>query len=102
MAFLEETLGASATNPTYRVHQQAARRVLHALLPEHGTNIRAHMLSGQELLEVSGYAKGPGSLEELLRVLDSELRLITPSDPQQEVAEDETAGALRPSDSAEI
>ncbi|MFH1920140.1 MAG: protein kinase, partial [Planctomycetota bacterium] len=54
VAFLEETLGASATNPTYRVHQRAARRVLSALLPEHCTNIRGHMLSRRELLEVSG------------------------------------------------
>lgn len=89
MAFLEETLGASATNPTYRVHQRAARRVLDALLPEHGTNIRGHMLSRGELLEVSGYARRPGDFDELLRVLDSELRLITPTDPQPETEEEE-------------
>ncbi len=83
VAFLEQTLGASATNPTYRLHQQAARRVLQALLSEQGSNIRGHMLTRQELLEISGYARRPQDFDELLRILDSELRLITPIDPQK-------------------
>ena len=83
VAFLEEALGALATNPTYRLHQRAARRVLQALLPEQGTNIRGHVLTRQQLLEISGYARRPRDFDELLRILDSELRLITPTDPQK-------------------
>src|SRR5262249_2862019 len=43
---------------------------------------KGHMQSQQELLEVSGYASRPREFEELLRILDSELRLITPTDPE--------------------
>jgi serine/threonine protein kinase/formylglycine-generating enzyme required for sulfatase activity len=93
VAFLEETLGASATNPTYRLHQQAARRVLHALLPERGTNIRRHVLAHHELQEISGYANSPRDFAALLRILDSELRLITPSDPQETGEAEESPSA---------
>jgi eukaryotic-like serine/threonine-protein kinase len=36
----------------------------------------------QELLEASGYASRPKDFAELLRILDGELRLITPTDPE--------------------
>jgi hypothetical protein len=40
-AFLEATFSASLANPKYRLHQEAARRVL----PESGIDIRRHMRS---------------------------------------------------------
>jgi formylglycine-generating enzyme required for sulfatase activity len=40
------------------------------------------MRSQQELLEASGYAKRPKDFSELLRILDGEVRLITPTDPE--------------------
>lgn len=40
------------------------------------------MRSAQELLELSGYAARPGEFESLLHILDEELRLITPTDPE--------------------
>ena len=58
------------------------RRVLKALLPESGTDIKGHMRSQQELLEASGYASRPKDFDDLLRILDSEIRLITPTDPE--------------------
>jgi serine/threonine protein kinase/formylglycine-generating enzyme required for sulfatase activity len=82
VAFLEETFSASTANPKHRLHQQAARSVLTALLPETGMDIRGNMRSQQELLEASGYAATPKDFAELLRILDSELRLITPTDPE--------------------
>lgn len=88
VTFLEEALGAGAANPAHRLHERAARRVLHALLPEHGANIRGHMLSERELVEISGYANRPRDFEELVRILDNELRLIMPSDPDQPSDED--------------
>jgi hypothetical protein len=39
------------------------------------------MRSHQDLLEASGYVNRPKDFEELLRILDSEIRLITPTDP---------------------
>ena len=36
------------------------------------------------MLEASGYANRPKDFEDLLRILDGELRLITPTDPEGE------------------
>lgn len=79
--FLEEAFSSAAANPRHRAHEQAARQVLQALLPDVGTNIRGHMQSRAELLEASGYGDRPADFEELLRILDGELRLVTPTDP---------------------
>ena len=65
-----------------RYHQKAARAVLKALLPEPGTDIKGHMRSHDELLEASGYADRPRDFDDLLRILDGEIRLITPTDPE--------------------
>jgi serine/threonine protein kinase/formylglycine-generating enzyme required for sulfatase activity len=80
--FLEETFSAPTANPKHRLHQAAARAVLQALLPEAGTDIKGHMQSRQKLLDVSGYAGRPGDFETLLHILDTELRLVTPTDPE--------------------
>ena len=79
--FLEETFGASTAPPEHRLHQKAAQAVLKALLPESGTDIKGQMISRHDLLEASGYAKRPREFDDLIRILDSELRLITPTDP---------------------
>ena len=68
--------------PEHRYHQKAARAVLKALLPEAGTDIKGHMRSHAELLAASGYASRPRDFDDLLRILDSEIRLITPTDPE--------------------
>jgi serine/threonine protein kinase len=80
--FLEETFSASTANPKHRLHQRAARWVLKVLLPETGTDIRGQMRSHQELLHISGYSSRPRDFQQLLHVLDGELRLITPTDPE--------------------
>jgi formylglycine-generating enzyme required for sulfatase activity len=82
VTFLEETFSSPTANPRHRLHQKAARAVLRALLPESGTDIKGHMRSYAELLEASGYAGHPKDFEDLLRILDSEIRLITPTDPE--------------------
>ncbi|MGE3804714.1 MAG: SUMF1/EgtB/PvdO family nonheme iron enzyme, partial [Gemmataceae bacterium] len=79
LAFLEETFSSS---PTLRHHERAARAILKALLPAQGSAIKGSMLSKQELLDKSGYAHRPTDFEALTRILDAELRLITPTDPQ--------------------
>jgi formylglycine-generating enzyme required for sulfatase activity len=82
VTFLEETFTASTAPPQHRLHQKAAQAVLKALLPETGTDIKGHMRSQEELLEASGYASRPRDFVDLLRILDSEIRLITPTDPE--------------------
>jgi hypothetical protein len=81
VAFLEETFTASTAPPQHRPHQEAAQAVLKALLPQGITNIKGHLRSQQELLDASGYAGRPKDFADLIRILDSELRLITPTDP---------------------
>ena len=81
VTFLEETFGASTAPPEHRLHQKAAQAVLKALLPETGTDIKGQMISRQDLLEALGYAKRPREFDDVIRILDSELRLITPTDP---------------------
>jgi serine/threonine protein kinase/formylglycine-generating enzyme required for sulfatase activity len=81
LTFLEETFSARAAPPEHRLHQKAAQAVLKALLPESGTDIKGQMRSRQELLEASGYTNRPSDFDDLIHVLDPELRLITPTDP---------------------
>ena len=82
VTFLEETFGAATAPPEHRYHQKAARDVLKALLPESGTDLKGHMRSYAELLAASGYENRPGEFDDLIRILDSEIRLITPTDPE--------------------
>jgi serine/threonine protein kinase/formylglycine-generating enzyme required for sulfatase activity len=88
VAFLEETFSSQAANPKHRLHQKAARGVLKALLPETGTDIKGNMRSFHELLEASGYLNRPKEFEDLIRSLDGEIRLITPTDPEGSDAAD--------------
>ena len=81
VTFLEETFSAATAPPEHRFHQKAAQAVLKALLPESGTDIKGQMRSRRELLEASGYANRPRDFDDLIRILDPELRLITPTDP---------------------
>lgn len=80
VTFLEETFSASTAPPEHRCHQKAARAVLQALLPESGTDIKGAMRSRAELLAASGYSSHSRDFDDLLRILDAGLRLITPTD----------------------
>ena len=48
------------------------------------------MRSYGELLEVSGYGSRPNEFDELLRILNSELRLISPIEPEESESEGPT------------
>jgi serine/threonine protein kinase/formylglycine-generating enzyme required for sulfatase activity len=96
VTFLEETFTASTAPPQHRLHQKAAQAVLKALLPDAGTDIKGHMRSQQELLEASGYSGRPKDFDALLRILDGELRLITPTDPEGQEGVDESTFQVRP------
>ncbi|HKI37906.1 MAG TPA: protein kinase [Gemmataceae bacterium] len=92
--FLEETFSAATAPPEHRYHQKAARAVLKALLPESGSDIKGHMRSYAELLAASGYAGRPRDFDDLIRILDSEVRLITPTDPEGK--DDSASGGCQP------
>jgi serine/threonine protein kinase/formylglycine-generating enzyme required for sulfatase activity len=82
VTFLDETFSAATAPPEHRYHQKAARGVLKALLPESGSDIKGHMRSYAELLEASGYGNRPKDFDDVIRILDNEIRLITPTDPE--------------------
>ena len=96
VTFLEETFSAATAPPEHRYHQKAARAVLKALLPESGTDIKGHMRSYAELLEASGYGSRPKDFDDLIRILDSEIRLITPTDPEGKEADSDSVLQTKP------
>jgi serine/threonine protein kinase/formylglycine-generating enzyme required for sulfatase activity len=82
VSFLENTFSGPAAPPAHRLHLKAAQAVLRALLPEDATDIKGRVRSYQELLDAAGYVRRPQEFDNLLAILDGELRLITPSDPE--------------------
>ncbi len=80
VAFLEETFSSASAPPHHRLHQRAAQEVLAALLPEEGRDIRGHMRSRGELLAAAGGKTSPRDFDEVMTLLDRELRLVTPAD----------------------
>ena len=82
VTFLEETFSASTSPPEHRYHQNAARAVLTDLLPDFGTDIKGTMRSYAQLLEASGYGNRPRDFDDLVHILDSEIRLIMPTDSE--------------------
>ena len=103
VTFLEETFSAPTANPRHRRHQKAASAVLKALLPESGSDLKGHMRSDKDLLAASGYAERPRDFDELIRILDNEVRLITPTeveaiDPGDSASQGETGEQILPSD----
>ena len=82
VTFLENTFSASIAPPEHRFHQQAARSLLTALLPESGSDIKGQMRSRDELLDASGYAGRPKDFDRLIGILDGEIHLVTPTDPE--------------------
>ena len=78
VAFLEEAFGAHSP-PSHRIHADAAKSVLRLLLPDDSTNIRGRIRPREALLEASEYSQRR-DFEELIHILDDELRLITPAD----------------------
>ncbi len=86
--FLEECFDTATAPAEQRVHRNAVHRTLRALLPDMGTDIKGAMKSYDELLDASGYREQPDQFRNLIRILDSNLRLITPTDPMGLSAED--------------
>lgn len=90
LTFLEETFSTASASPEHRYHQKACRSVLKSLLPASGIDIKGEMKSRRELLIASGYTNRPQDFESLIRILDSEARLITPTDPEGARDEDQS------------
>ena len=80
--FLEDTFSSSRSNPKHHYHQKATQAILKSLLPDTNTDIKGRMRSIDDLRGISGYADRPADFAELIKILDNDLRLITPVDPE--------------------
>ncbi len=89
LKFLEDTFDGASAPLAYRYHEAAARRALQQLLPSPGQSIRGHTRTREELNVVSGYAVGSKDFEELMTILDTEVRLVTPSDTVERRSRDQ-------------
>lgn len=82
VTFLEDTFAAKSAPEAHRRHEQAVRKLFHKLLPEADSDIKGSMQSRAALLEACGYGSKPAAFDELITILDSQLRLVTPADPE--------------------
>ena len=84
----------------YKRHRGAAQAVLKQLLPPPASLIRGAPRAAVELRVAAGYTDQPADFAELIRVLDSELRLITTVDADGSTREpegvDEDHRGIRP------
>lgn len=77
--FLEDTFDSERAQRRHTIHAEGAARLLRRLLPESISRIKGALHSEQELMEACGYGD-KSAFRELLRILDNELHLITPTD----------------------
>ena len=75
--FLHESFDAQSAPKNQRVHREAAHKLLGAMLPDTGF-IRGGSVEQSVLARAAGYTDKPDSMSDLIRILDSRLKLITP------------------------
>jgi WD40 repeat protein len=90
LAFFEETFNGKNAPRPYRDHAYAAQQVLQALLPKEGSTIKGAKCSDGELIQAAGDAR---VFESLRRILDDQLRLMTPTEIDEPGAGATVSGA---------
>jgi serine/threonine protein kinase/formylglycine-generating enzyme required for sulfatase activity len=95
VAFLEETFSSLSAPPQHRLLQKPAQAVLSTLLPEPGADIKGRTHSREELLEASGCKTSPRQFEDLMALLDRELRLVSPADSDSLDAAGDSTGNMK-------
>lgn len=74
--FLDELFGPTSSHPECRTYGEAATRILHALMPQSGRNLKGARKTGVELLEAAQGSQDVFSRVVLL--LNDDLKLISP------------------------
>lgn len=80
LQFLRESFSVAHAPAAQRMHEEAVRKTLESLLPEVGTEIKTQWRTRDQLIEISGYRDDPKSFEGLMKVLEGDLKLISPID----------------------
>jgi serine/threonine protein kinase/formylglycine-generating enzyme required for sulfatase activity/SpoVK/Ycf46/Vps4 family AAA+-type ATPase len=90
VAFLDETFCSPSSRPECVKYYPAARRLLQVLLPELGVTIKGKMKSFEDLYSELRDLHSLAEVEELLRLMDGELRLIRMTAPMEYEVADES------------
>lgn len=77
--FLNESFSATYAPANQRTHDPSARKILAALVPDLGTEIRARRRTRSELFELSGYTDR-AQFDLLMPILEADLKLISAVD----------------------
>lgn len=80
VTFLDHTFSSRSPYARYRQHEQSARAILSELSVGRASQIRERSSSKAQLLHVSGYEGRPTDFDEIVDILDRQLKLITPID----------------------
>lgn len=91
LAFLTKSFCSEQSPSRFRSHEKSARAVLAELLPSSDLGIRGAAASRSKLLAVTEYGKDLQRFDDLIQILDQELRLITPVHTPVDVFDDKTA-----------
>lgn len=94
VAFLREQLTGAGAHPEFRRRPDLVRRILEALLPIESVSIRQHTVTAEEIIARGGMEENPEIVKDLLRLLDREVRLITPAGSDESGWQTGSAGAL--------
>lgn len=78
--FLQDKIQQRANNPKLALQPEIAKCILKSLLPDHRSLILRPRLSFRRMLDKCGPSITEEQLEELCRILDSELHLVTPAE----------------------
>lgn len=82
VAFLNDCFVDESALLENKTHRNAAEACLKCLIPEDASNqIKGHMVSRQELLNASGYNSSPMRFQQLMEILDKNLKLVTVTAP---------------------
>lgn len=76
--FLEETFLSPSAPVLCKLHFGAAQKILKALLPLDETRIKGNTIAYDRLLAISSYENRPKDFEQLIQLLDGEIKLINP------------------------
>lgn len=94
VAFLRERLTGAGAHPEFRRRPDLVRRILDSLLPIESVSIRQHTVTAEEIIARGEVEENPETVRELLRLLDREVRLITPAASEESAWYAGSAGAV--------
>ncbi len=81
LTFLKAVFGGNASRPESRRHEAVVRAALKNFLPGPGTGSSSRTCSYREIMEAMGHSFRRVDCEAVLRLLDEDLGLITPIEP---------------------